>query len=429
MTDSARTWRWLSLILGVGLLLRAGAAWVVQWRVDADPTPGAICLIPGDATGYWELARALTAGQPYAIYDPPRRVLRMPGFPLLLAAGMKLCGERPLAIRMLLAVVGTMGCGFIFLLGKELVDGRTGLVAATLAAVTPAHVLFSVLILSEIPFATALTASLWLMARMIRLSAGRGTAWRLGGLAGGTGIAMGVATLVRPTWLLVAPACCGLWLLRERNRRTAALSLVILAGLGLALTPWTVRNYDATGGHFVPTTLWVGPSLYDGLHPQATGASDMRFIERDGVFRTQSEYEADHYYRRAAWKFARENPRRAVELGLKKLWRFWNPWPNAEQFSNPLIGLALAGPFLPTCLLAVYGIWQRRHAFWSLALPCAPILYFSAVHTLFIGSIRYRLPAEAPLLVLTAVGLLHLGVRYRGIPAAVAPETGSSPLA
>ena len=29
------------------------------------------------------------------------------------------------------------------------------------------------------------------------------------------------------------------------------------------------------------TTTWAGPTLYDSLGPQATGASDMRFIERD----------------------------------------------------------------------------------------------------------------------------------------------------
>jgi hypothetical protein len=43
--------------------------------------PGQLCLIPGDAEGYWELAGKLAAGQEFSIYDPPRRLLRMPGFP------------------------------------------------------------------------------------------------------------------------------------------------------------------------------------------------------------------------------------------------------------------------------------------------------------------------------------------------------------
>ena len=36
----------------------------------------------------------------FAIYDPPRHVERMPGFPLVLAGGMQLFGERPLPIRL-----------------------------------------------------------------------------------------------------------------------------------------------------------------------------------------------------------------------------------------------------------------------------------------------------------------------------------------
>ena len=42
-------------------------------------------------------------------------------------------------------------------------------------------------------------------------------------------------------------------------------------------------------------------------------------------------------------------------------------------------------------------------ASWSLTL--GPILYFSLIHMIFVSSLRYRLPAEYPLCVLSAVGL------------------------
>src|SRR4029077_12515927 len=149
----------------------------------------------------------------------------------------------------------------------------------------------------------------------------------------------GLATLVRPTWLLVEPGFCAVLLVTTRDRRKAVWkSVVVLGGMAAALAPWTVRNALITG-HFVPTTLWVGPSLYDGLSPNATGVSDMKFVETEGHYRGAdfSEYDADLHYRRAAFAFAKDHPARVLELAASKLSRFFNPFPNADQFSNRAI--------------------------------------------------------------------------------------------
>ena len=59
-----------------------------------------------------------------------------------------------------------------------------------------------------------------------------------------------------------------------------------------------------------------------------------------------------------------------------------------------------------TLILAALGGWRVRRRPEVLLLTVGPILYFSAIHMVFVSSLRYRLPAEYPLLVATAVGLL-----------------------
>jgi hypothetical protein len=220
------------------------------------------------------------------------------------------------------------------------------------------------------------------------------------------GILAAIATLIRPTWFLIAPLFAAMYLLAPGNRKPRLISAALLLGtFVLSMTPWAIRNHRITG-HFVATTLWVGPSLYDGLSPQATGGSDMTFIETDGLYRQpgMSEYDNDRHYRRLAFDFVRAHPLRAAQLAATKLARFWNPLPNAEQFGHWTVRLVVGLFEAPVLLLAAVGLWRSRRSVWRWLPATAPVLYFALAHTVFIGSLRYRLPAEYALLVLTAVG-------------------------
>lgn len=404
---------WLPWILVGAFLVRVLAAVVVQHEVEK--TPSRICLIDGDAIGYWELAKCLAEGREYAIYDPPRKVHRMPGFPLVLAGGIKLFGTNLLPIRLLLALLGTIACGLVYWLTRDLVDHPTALIACFVAAVSPTFVVFSVLLLSETVFAVFLLASLIALSRLAQChsqSPATTTAnWALTA-ALVAGLLAGIATLVRPTWLLVGPAFAAVYLFAPGNRRRrVAPAMVLVAALAITLAPWTLRNYHVTG-HFIATTLWVGPSLYDGLSADATGDSDMQFVERDGLYANpvvpDFEYTADRHYRKLAFDFVKGHPSRAIGLAFTKLGRFLNPFPNAAQFASRATYWSVGLFEAPVLLLAAIGLWQSRHASWRLLLAAGPVLYFALVHSVFIGSVRYRLPAEYALLVLTAVGCRSL---------------------
>ena len=362
----------------------------------------------GDAAGYWELAENLAQGDDFAIHTPPRYALRMPGFPCLLAASITAFGKSLLAARLMLAVVGTFCCWLVYRLGVQLFDVPTGVIACAMAALQPVFVGFSVTILSETTFAATLTLSLLAGSRLSELFRGTG-----GGMSSGsvtkwaflTGAAIALGCYVRPSWILAGPAFGSLLLVFKEQRWQAALATIcILIGTIVVLLPWGIRNQRVTG-HFTLTTFWMGPSLYDGLNPDATGESDMTFFDRDRLSEEMSEFEVDQHYRKLALEFVRQNPGRTMQLALIKLSRFWKPWPNAEQFQSISARLAVGAVFIPVLVLAIAGTWASRREIWPLAICWGPVFYFSVIHMVFVGSLRYRLPAEYPLLVVAAYGL------------------------
>lgn len=402
------------------LLLRVAAA--IGLQVMLDQRPGQRFLIEGDANGYWSLGEAIAAGEDFAIYTPPRRVLRMPGFPALLALPIALFPQPMLPARLMLAVVGTLACGLVWWLARVLFDDEVAIRAAALAAVSPVLVGFSPVILSETTFAAALLASLVAMACWIRAAA---TPSRRVAVFSGLliGCLVAVGCYVRPSWILAGPLFgLGAIVTAPLKGRTSVMSACVLIGLLGLLLPWGVRN-QRVSGHFTLTTFWMGPSLYDGLNPEATGESNMTFYDRDNLMgQGMSEYEVDRHYRAAAWEFVRHQPGRTMQLAGIKLWRYFKPWPNAEQFGGWGPALAIGPFYLAVLLLAARGWWLVRDDVWACALTIGPLLYFAGLHTLFVSSLRYRLPAEYALMVLAAVGWRSLSQVSGSSPTHVSPD-------
>lgn len=428
-----RRWICLAGVLATALGLRIVAALAVQHQLDT--VWHRQFVIEGDANGYWDLAGRIANGQNFEIYTPPRQVLRMPGFPALLAVTRSLFGDWMLGTRLVLCGVGTLACCLVSCLGRRFIGERVGLIAALLAGVSPVLVGFTPLVLSETLFATCLVGSLIAIGSVGNLC-GLVRREQTAGLAGampppaasspscnvtgslialGAGALIGVACYVRPSWLLAAPVYAVVIVLLSHFRLVAVVyGALLVAGALLVLLPWGLRNQRVTG-HFVLTTLWAGPSLYDGLNPEATGDSDMTFYDRDDLMGAHgmSEYEVDRHYRRAAWEYAEAHPARAVQLAFIKLARFWSPVPNADQFSAWPVRAGVAVSFIPMVLFGLVGAWKLRSDLWTLALTAGPILYFTALHMVFVSSLRYRLPAEYPLLVLSAAGLDALWTKWR----------------
>lgn len=140
----------------------------------------------------------------------------------------------------------------------------------------------------------------------------------------------------------------------------------------------------------------------------------MTFFETDGVANRLREREVDEEYRRRAWAFVAQHPWRAVELAIIKQIRYWNLVPNYPEFRRWWIlipvGLSTAWLYVGICFELI-----RTPRHWRALLFCGmPVLVFAGIHLLFVGSMRYRLPAELPMAVLAASGWIAVWNQYFG---------------
>ena len=396
-----------ALIVALLLRLAAGVWW--QDRLPQHQEFG----FP-DSESYWVLAERIANGEPYAM-NPERRVFRTPGYPLLLAPLFWVADGQPPVVwgRFLGAALGTVAVAAAAALAWVLFGRRSGVLAAWAAALYPEAVAMSTFVLSEAPF-----VPLMLLQLLLATLAWRSDEPNVQALGAGlAGLTAGAATLVRPSWLLFTPlALTVAYLDAQQRRRALRIGVWMLLGLILAMAPWWIRNARVTG-HFVPTTLQVGESLYDGWNPQATGASDMTFVDEfrqrlrqedaaSGIgqreWERSFERRLDRKMRDAALRWAVAHPMDALRLAGVKFLRIWNVWPNEPSLGNWQFGLLVLVGYVPLLVAGAYGVWRWASAGWPYQLCFLPALYFTALHMIFVGSIRYRQPAMMALLVLAA---------------------------
>lgn len=205
----------------------------------------------------------------------------------------------------------------------------------------------------------------------------------------------------------------------------AGQSALLVLGCLLVMMPWAIRNQKATG-HFVLTSLWSGPSLYDGLNPQATGASDMTFFDAEQVMNKMSEYEMNRHYSQRAIQFAVDHPGRTVVLGLHKAGLYLMPVPNFARERGWAVSGVCAVFWLAIFVGAGLGVYSMARSevnaesssrLLTVFISVGPFALFLLVHLAFVGSVRYRLPVEFPLSILASNGWIWRYLSHRKITA------------
>ncbi len=412
-------------VLVAALVIRVAAA--VWWHSRA-AGHGDIFQV-GDSHSYWTLASHLARFEPYEYGSPDARIFRAPLLPLVLAPFTLIpdLSTAVFASRLLFCMLGVLAVALLMAFTDRFAGPKAARWCGLIAAFYPSAIGMSITVLSEALFMPIMIGHLILLLTALESSGPRSTRAAIG--AGGLA---GLAILTRPSWLLFIPFATVLGMLFFKQRKHQfAIALISTLAAAAVLTPWWCRNAAITG-RFVPTTLQVGLSLYDGLHPGATGASDegMQFSQRIQAEQriadqavpehkrvSTFEFRVDQRAKRAAMSWAFDNPLRVVTLAGAKFLRTWALWPAGGEIGSTMMRLAITvGTFfvLATSLIGTWLSLKNQQQMlaskcrWQLFVCWLPCIYFTLLHMVFVGSIRYREPAAFVLCCLSGLAAAHL---------------------
>lgn len=177
----------------------------------------------------------------------------------------------------------------------------------------------------------------------------------------------------------------------------------------LLMSLWWVRNYYIFD-KFVPFTTSSGANLYLGANPNNKfgGIHWTYDVEIDFVEKTNNltdEVLINNIYKERALSFISSNPDRYLELMWLKFKRFYSITFNAEKYNTLFYNLLSIFSYGVVLCLAIITIVYQYNNFNKLSAIYLFIGYFTLLHIIFIASIRYRLPIDMFLIILSSFSI------------------------
>jgi hypothetical protein len=198
--------------------------------------------------------------------------------------------------------------------------------------------------------------------------------------------------------------------------------------MAVLIAPWTIRNYVATGGHFVLLSSGTSDAFLRGYIFSKPEYATLRLPpfeyaenESNAWFRSlassagtewqRDDYETDQILNRAAVQQLIAAPGEFVRKFVTGLFTFWY---EMTSLTNSIVAGVLA---VGAWILAIVGLRRSKkegQPAWILILP-AVYLNLALAALLALG--RYSVPILPPLLVVSAFGVDTLMARFKSVRA------------
>ena len=390
---SRRRLLWTVLLLTLAGLLVRGAHLAL---VAGDSRP-----LIGDEPGYHGIAAGFLAGEGW--HDGPFFATRPPLASWLLTLVYFFTGPRIEAGRWTMVVVASLVAPVLFLTGRAFygAGSHAPLWAGIAWTVYPPAVFYSASLVTESLAALLAVSSvgsfLWAASSRNRWPALL------------TGVLWAAAALNRPTMLLLPLVLLAAHVVLSRGhpwRWSGRQWGFALAGLVVALAPWTVRNLRVLGA-FIPVTS------YGGIMFSSSNASlGNPVVQAGGYYHAPEIRGRLHELPENTWgseglrlglEGIRQHPWLFLEAVFHRAVNFWTPRPDPFDSSWTANDTVMSLIWFPTLLFSALSFLRTP---WQVDWPSLAVIAYIFLVTLpFWGTPRFRFPVDSLIFLRALVGL------------------------
>jgi 4-amino-4-deoxy-L-arabinose transferase-like glycosyltransferase len=327
-------------------------------------------------------------------------VRRPPVYPLFLAVIYYFTNHSLVTVRFIQGLIGALSCVIICFIGKEIFDGKTGLIAGLIASIDYSMLQLSAYLISETLYIFLFLAGFLFIVRYYKNQNLLNLAW--------AGIFVGLTALCRELGIFLA-LLAGVWLLwaldKDLRSRFKAITIFLIFCL-LPVIPWTVRNYRIYH-QFLPISASSGHYLYSGnneLTIAYIGGYDTppivsKEIASDELFTPR----ADEILKRKAINFMLTYPKKTLSFAKDKFINMWQPhYSDASRLSK----IVMVFSYFPILILGLAGIITSLKKTKASFLVLEIIFFYALLHMFTLSGIRYRYPL-IPLFIIYTAFILH----------------------
>lgn len=348
----------------------------------------------GDAYGrdlYFNLALSWLGHLPLPDFD----ATHPPLFTLIVGGILKVLGTTSqMPILLFNTIVGAATVLFMRRAAGFLMDDAAARLAAVWLAIDPAVIFFTPQLQTETLYTAMIVVFFWGLFDLWD----KPLSWRTAvlGLWGGLSVACRSVFGAFPAFLFFA-----LW--RAKGFSRAFMFCLLLApGWFLPSGLWTARNYFKYGA-LVPLSGQMGWTLYEGftLDRETVRNNPIQMGEEKKRLGLGGRETGPYFY--AKWKaYVKENPLKSVGIVAGKAVLYWRPW-----LYDPYTGWqrAVMGAYFTVLFaFALLGVRAARMSAAPWGAVAAVLLYHTAVHAVFLTTLRYRVPLEPFIILAAALG-------------------------